>query len=354
MGYQKNLVIFLIIGLLFIPNALAQWYDDDQDYGNYPGIDENENGFYPDPYEVQGDDYQNEGGEGETGEEQYYTSEQPDDTDSLSDMGPADQSSESAMPYPGEYAYIIGPSSNKCALWIVDKTGLNKRLDLKMPLHKWARMELVTCSSGNLVMYESLSGGQTFSYDMGPKRSNWKYTRWFNSDSPGVHTVWYTIGGQKSNKVTFIVEERTPPQPPGKCSVWADKAEYGVGETVTISYYVSRPCTIKLTILKPDNTRTTFGPKWVSAGTHSELVEAYTPRGQRQVILETWDGLSCRDTCYFSVSRAIPYAYTLSPSDSSEDESGYLEEDYEQPKGDSGYNREEEYPLGVYEDGWYE
>ncbi len=207
MDYSKNSVILLIIGLLCIPGALAQWYDDNndgQDYSNYPGIDEDENGFYPNPYENQGDNYRTEDDRGETEEGQYYTSEQPEDADSLSDIGPADQSSESAMSYPGEYAYIIGPS--KCALWIVDKTGLNKRLDLKMPQYKWARMELVTCSSGNLVMYESLPGGQTISYDMGPKRSNWKYTRWFYSDSPGVHTVWYTIGGQKSNKVTFRTE----------------------------------------------------------------------------------------------------------------------------------------------------
>lgn len=86
-------------------------------------------------------------------------------------------------------------------------------------------------------------------------------------------------------------------------SVWTDKSEYKIGETVTFYYKTNQVCTAKLTVTKPDGTQVVIGgPNEIPAGTRSKSATIGYPIGTRTVVFEAWAGDAYRKaTCYFDV-----------------------------------------------------
>jgi len=86
--------------------------------------------------------------------------------------------------------------------------------------------------------------------------------------------------------------------------VSADKYEYVVGETVTIRFFISVDCEVKLIVTRPDQSTSIYGPYNVSAGTHSVTATAWYPLGPRRVVSEAWSGrLKQNATCHFIVTK---------------------------------------------------
>jgi hypothetical protein len=85
-------------------------------------------------------------------------------------------------------------------------------------------------------------------------------------------------------------------------SVWTDKSEYKIGETVTIYYQTNKKCTAKLTITKPDGSKVQYGPNEIPACTRSKSPTAGYPTGKRTVVFEARAGDEYKKaTCYFNV-----------------------------------------------------
>ena len=85
-------------------------------------------------------------------------------------------------------------------------------------------------------------------------------------------------------------------------TVWTDKSEYEIGETVTIYYQTNKKCTAKLTITKPDGGKVVYGPNEIPACTRSKSPTAGYPTGKRTVVFEAWTGDEYKKaTCYFDV-----------------------------------------------------
>jgi len=85
--------------------------------------------------------------------------------------------------------------------------------------------------------------------------------------------------------------------------VTTDKYEYVVGETVTICFFINIDCEVKLTVTRPDQSTSIYGPYNVTAGTHSVTATAWYPLGPRRVVSEAWSGgLKRNATCYFIVT----------------------------------------------------
>lgn len=59
-------------------------------------------------------------------------------------------------------------------------------------------------------------------------------------------------------KFSYTIEE-SESEPSLAISVWTDKPEYKIGETVTIYYQTNTACTAKLTVTKPDGTQVVVG-----------------------------------------------------------------------------------------------
>lgn len=95
------------------------------------------------------------------------------------------------------------------------------------------------------------------------------------------------------------------------CSVWTDKKRYGIGETITIYYSVSFPCTIQATIGRPDGVASTLGIMDVYPGTFSQQEIASGPLGTYNVILQAVDeGVQCNAGCTYTVERPASFNRT--------------------------------------------
>jgi parallel beta-helix repeat protein len=102
--------------------------------------------------------------------------------------------------------------------------------------------------------------------------------------------TWITICGKNSYYLKKISSESL------SISVWTDKSEYKIGETVTINYQTNKKCTAKLTITKPD------GGDEIPVSTRSKSATAGYPTGKRTVVFEAWAGAEYKKaTCYFEV-----------------------------------------------------
>ena len=110
------------------------------------------------------------------------------------------------------------------------------------------------------------------------------------SDSDGWHY-----------KYSYTIEE-SDSKPSLAISVWTDKSEYNIGETVTMYYKTNKKCTAKLTITKPDGGKVVYGPNEIPACTRSKSPTAGYPTGKRTVVFEAWAGSEYKKaTCYFDV-----------------------------------------------------
>lgn len=75
-------------------------------------------------------------------------------------------------------------------------------------------------------------------------------------------------------------------QAPFQLSVWTDKQQYAVGESINIWYFTSNDCLARITIYKPDGSAVTPVNGWVSAGLNRFTGQAGYPLGQRTVVFE--------------------------------------------------------------------
>jgi hypothetical protein len=242
-------------------------------------------------------------GQGSADDSAFYSEGEPVDEAAMVDMGPVGTQ---GLTYDSEGNALLRsmlPGESKCALWIIDISGTRRQLSLNIPKDRYSRVEVATCASGSLIFYERYPGGDVMSYDMGRVSSNRKYWRWFHADTIGTHTIWFTVGGKKSNSVTFNVLRSGGPTPPitDSCAVWTDKMQYGIGETANIFYRVNMPCSVTLTINKPYQPPVVYGPRYVYAGTYSVPGSIYYPLGMRTVTLQTSGGLYCTKSTNFNV-----------------------------------------------------
>jgi len=100
-----------------------------------------------------------------------------------------------------------------------------------------------------------------------------------------------------------------------------------------VYYWVAQPCTVVLTITRPDSTKTTFGPKYVWSGTYSQLGEISYPLGTRTVTLQTSGGLWCSSNWYYNVKH-LPVMFAPSGPGYSEG-SGFVPSEYPEGYGSS-------------------
>ena len=108
--------------------------------------------------------------------------------------------------------------------------------------------------------------------------------------------TWITICGKNSYYLKKISSESL------SISVWTDKSEYKIGETVKIHYKTNKKCTAKLTVTKPDGEKIVYSPNEIPACTRSKSATADYPTGKRTVVFEAWAGARYKKaTCYFDV-----------------------------------------------------
>lgn len=145
---------------------------------------------------AQGQGYQSYPSEGsQMSESMFYTGSTPSDAGRLTQVGQAQVS------VPSTRAQFITGN----ALWIVDPKGQYRRTSLRIPLRSWAREELIPGTSGPLTIYERYPGGSVQRYNMGYAYAGYRYMVWFHADTAGTHDIWYRVGGQDSNHVSFSV-----------------------------------------------------------------------------------------------------------------------------------------------------
>ncbi|MCK4734172.1 MAG: DNRLRE domain-containing protein, partial [Methanophagales archaeon] len=114
--------------------------------------------------------------------------------------------------------------------------------------------------------------------------------------SPQIHEEAVSLCG-KSSYYLKKIDSKTL-----SISVWTDKSQYKIDETVTIYYQTNKKCTAKLTITKPDGGDVVYGPNEIPASTRSKSSTAGYPTGKRTVVFEAWDGAEYKKaTCYFDV-----------------------------------------------------
>lgn len=105
--------------------------------------------------------------------------------------------------------------------------------------------------------------------------------------------VWTTICGKGVYN----------PENPQYYGPYGDDCDYYPGDAIILLYSVNEPATIKLTIIKPDESQLVFGPKDVPAGPRGMAFVAGEP-GIRTVIFEAWpeEGPKAEDRLYLNVS----------------------------------------------------
>jgi len=118
------------------------------------------------------------------------------------------------------------------------------------------------------------------------------YDSWVDNE------VW---GATITSSADYYVK-KLESEPSLAISVWTDKSEYNIGETVTIYYQTNKKCNTKLTITKPDGGKVVYGPNEIPKCTRSKSPTAGYPIGKRTVVFEAWAGSeSKKATCYFDV-----------------------------------------------------
>jgi hypothetical protein len=103
-------------------------------------------------------------------------------------------------------------------------------------------------------------------------------------------------------------DQVSPESKPSKltCSVWTDNDIYVVGDRVTLSYSVNKPCNVQIVVNRPDGSSSTIVSKKVNAGTYSIPGLAREPYGDRDVSLKAWT-TKPKNTCYSSCSYTIAF-----------------------------------------------
>jgi hypothetical protein len=94
---------------------------------------------------------------------------------------------------------------NKNTLRILDPTCLERSIDLRLPLGRYAALELAPGTSGYAMLFHRIPYGDLQVRYMGYVYAGHRYRLSLCADSTGSHELWYRTGWQDSNRVKMDV-----------------------------------------------------------------------------------------------------------------------------------------------------
>ena len=117
------------------------------------------------------------------------------------------------------------------------------------------------------------------------------YYHQFKAEDVGWNHIYAdgTSTGQ-SNTVWIYVWPTTPPEQPLTVNAWEGSSYYTLypPSTVYTYYTVNKPCYVRATYLKQGGGMARYGPRYVSAGTHTDTGTIGPPTGMRTVVVDAW------------------------------------------------------------------
>nr|QNO55956.1 hypothetical protein AGOHDPGA_00013 [Methanosarcinales archaeon ANME-1 ERB7] len=78
------------------------------------------------------------------------------------------------------------------------------------------------------------------------------------------------------------------PTPFTVSAAWPSSYTYYIGSPTYIYFTVNKPCYARVTYLKQNSNIVWSGPRYVSAGTHTDTGTIGSPRGMRTVVVDAW------------------------------------------------------------------
>ena len=126
---------------------------------------------------------------------------------------------------------------------------------------------------------------------LGHQKAGYYYHQ-FDAEKVGWNRI-YADGSStgESNSVWIYVWPSTPPQPALTVTAWMGSSYYTIypPTNVVYTYYtVNKPCYVRSTYLKQGGGMARCGPRYVSAGTHTDTGTIGYPRGMRTVVVDAW------------------------------------------------------------------
>jgi Ca-activated chloride channel family protein len=101
----------------------------------------------------------------------------------------------------------ISAQQDRSSLAIVDSTGKHSRTSQEMPSGSWARLSLVLGESGRMQLFCLYPTGSVATMHSSSVEKGKSYTTWFQAGLEGDYELWFTVDGDKSNSVKFLVRE---------------------------------------------------------------------------------------------------------------------------------------------------
>jgi len=154
----------------------------------------------------------------------------------------------------------------------------------------WTYLLLYNDHNQWISIYEVDPSGWKDWNPLGHQKAGYYYHQ-FTAEDVGWNRICAdgTSTGQ-SNSVWIYVWPRTLPQPPLTVNAWMGSSYYTIypPSTVYTYYTVSKPCCARSTYLKQGGGMARYGPRTVSAGTHTDTGTIGYPRGMRTVVVDAW------------------------------------------------------------------
>jgi len=171
----------------------------------------------------------------------------------------------------------------------------------------WTYLLLYNDRNQWISIYEVEPSGWKDWNPLGHQKAGYYYHQ-FDAEDEGWYRV-YAEGSSTeglSNSVWIYVWPKTPPQPPLTVNAWMGASYYTVyppNNLVYTYYTVSKPCTARVTYLKQGGSMARYGPRTVSAGTHTTTGTVGQPIGMRTVVVDAWtsSGEYAYDTTSYNV-----------------------------------------------------
>ena len=157
----------------------------------------------------------------------------------------------------------------------------------------WTYLLLYNDRNQWISIYEVDPSGWKDWNPLGHQKAGYYYHQ-FTAEDVGWNRI-YADGSStgQSNSVWIYVWSRTPPQPALTVNAWMGSSYYTIypPSNVVYTYYtVNKPCYVRSTYLKQGSGMARCGPRYVSAGTHTDIGTIGYPRGMRTVVVDAWTG----------------------------------------------------------------
>jgi hypothetical protein len=110
----------------------------------------------------------------------------------------------------------------------------------------------------------------------------------FTADTLGRHRI-VAVGGNTGRSNELIIDVSSGGGGgPFTVTAWPSSSSYTIGSPSTIYFTVNKPCQVRVTYLKQGSNVVWSGPRYVSAGTHTDTGTIGSPRGVRTVVVDAW------------------------------------------------------------------